>query len=64
MKQTNHDRRDRLAYTAKEAADLLGINRKTVYRLCERGLLKRSSALRTILIPRSSIEEFLNSTSK
>lgn len=53
---------DRLALTTSETARVLGVSEKTVLRLCQRGLLKRSNALRTLLIPRSSIEEFLTRT--
>ncbi len=38
---------------------MLNISTKSVYRLCQRGLLRRSNALRTLLITRSSVEEFL-----
>ena len=50
---------ERLTFTAQETANMLSVSTKTVYRLCSRGLLKRSPALRTLLITRSSILEFL-----
>lgn len=50
---------ERLAYSAREVASMLNISTKSVYRLCQRGLLRRSNALRTLLITRSSVEEFL-----
>lgn len=49
----------RLCYTAKEAAWVLGVSPKTVYRLCARGHLKRSTALRTLLITKTSVQDFL-----
>lgn len=58
------DRQQRLSYTANETAAMLGISRKEVYRLCQRGLLKRSTALRTLLIPKWSIEQFLRDHSQ
>lgn len=50
---------ERLAFTAGEASRMIGVDRKTIYRLCARGILFRSPALRTLLIPRWSLEEFL-----
>ena len=52
----------RLAYTTKEAAEVLGVSYVTVYRLLQRGLLRSSNALRHKLIPRSEIERFLKAT--
>ena len=49
----------RLAYTMRETADILGVNYHTVYRLAKRKLLRPSSALRIKLFPRSEIERFL-----
>jgi hypothetical protein len=48
-----------MAFTAAQAAHALHTSVKTIYRLCERGLLKRCRGLRTLRIPRSSIEDFL-----
>jgi excisionase family DNA binding protein len=53
-----------LCYTAREAAEALNVSTKTVYRLCQRGLLQRSKALRTLRIPRWSVEQFLRDTSE
>ena len=50
---------ERLAYSMKETAKLLGVDYQTVYRLTKRGLLKSSSALRTKLFSRTEIERFL-----
>ncbi len=52
----------RMAYTMRETAAILGVEYQTVYRLCKRGLLRSSTALRTKLFPVSEIERFLNST--
>jgi excisionase family DNA binding protein len=55
---------ERLAFTAAEASQMLGVNRKTLYRLCARGELFRAPALRTVLIPRWSLKEFLRNAGK
>jgi excisionase family DNA binding protein len=52
----------RLAYSVREAADLLGVSEKSIRRLIDRGLLKASRALRHLLIPRKEIERFLERT--
>ena len=57
--QTKHHR---LAYTANETAEMLGLSPKTVYRLIERGLLKSVGALRHKRITRTEIERFLKTT--
>jgi predicted DNA-binding transcriptional regulator AlpA len=54
----------RLAFSAKETAEILGISQNTVYRLLYRGLLKSSLALRSKVIARSEIERFLRDTSR
>jgi predicted site-specific integrase-resolvase len=53
---------ERLAYTMRETAGMLGVDYQTVYRLCKRGLLRSSSALRTKLFARTEIERFLKET--
>jgi excisionase family DNA binding protein len=50
---------EQMAFTAAQAARALNTSVKTIYRLCQRGLLKRCRGLRTLRIPRSSIEDFL-----
>jgi len=62
--ETNKIEGERLAYTMRETAALLGVEYQTVYRLCKRGLLRSSSALRTKLFARVEIERFLRETSK
>jgi excisionase family DNA binding protein len=53
---------ERLAYSLQEAADLLGVNYFSVYRLIHRGQLKACRALRgKFLVPRSEIIRLLNS---
>jgi len=54
----------RLAYTLKETAQVLGVSYMTAFRLCQRGKLRSSSALRTKLISRAEIERFLKDTTK
>jgi len=49
----------RLAFTMKETADLLGVNYHTVYRLAKRRLLRPSGALRIKLFAKTEIERFL-----
>jgi excisionase family DNA binding protein len=51
---------ERLAYSIQEAADLLGINYFSVYRLIQRGKLKVCRALRgKLLVPRSELIKLL-----
>ena len=50
--------KNRLMFTVKETAEILGISEKTVYRLIQKNLLRTSRALRHIKIPRSEIERF------
>ena len=54
----------RLAYKIHEVAKVLGISTKGVRRLISRGLLKRSVAMRHILIPASEIQKFLDRTTE
>jgi excisionase family DNA binding protein len=55
------EREDRLAYSMNEAADLLGIDYLSVYRLVQRGKLKACRALRgKFLITRAELNRFLN----
>jgi excisionase family DNA binding protein len=51
---------ERLAYSVQEAADLLGVNYFSVYRLIQRGKLKVSRVLRgKLLVPRSELLKLL-----
>jgi excisionase family DNA binding protein len=52
----------RLAYSVKEAAEILGVSEKTVRRLIDRRLLRVSRAIRHLLIPRRELERFLEET--
>jgi len=52
----------RLAFSVKEAAEILGVSEKTIRRLVARGLLRSSKALRHLLIPKKEIERFLETT--
>jgi excisionase family DNA binding protein len=55
------EREDRLAYSIPEAADLLGLDYFSVYRLVVRGKLKACRALRgKFLITRTELNRFLN----
>ena len=49
----------RLAFTMREASQVLGVSYITIHRLLKRGLLRSHSALRTKLISRAEIERFL-----
>ena len=51
---------ERLAYSIQEAADLLGVNYLSVYRLIQRGKLKVCRALRgKLLVPRTELLKLL-----
>ena len=53
---------ERLAYSIQEAADMLGVNYFSVYRLIQRGKLKVCRALRgKLLVPRSELLRLLKS---
>ena len=54
--------RERLAYSIQEAADLLGVDYFSVYRLIQRKKLRACRALRgKLLVPRSELLRLLNS---
>lgn len=54
-------REERLAYSIPEAADMLGLDYFSVYRLVQRGKLKACRALRgKFLITRVELNRFLN----
>jgi excisionase family DNA binding protein len=51
---------ERLAYSVQEAADLLGVDYFSVYRLIQRGKLRACRALRgKLLVPRSELTRLL-----
>lgn len=51
---------ERLAYSIQEAADLLGVNYFSVYRLVQRGKLKACRVLRgKFLIPKAELLKLL-----
>jgi hypothetical protein len=52
----------KLLYTTKEAAYILGVDEKSIYRLIKRGLLKTNPAFRIMLILRASLEAFAKMT--
>lgn len=52
----------RLAFSRREAADLLGISEPSLDRLVQRGLLRPSRALRRPLFTAREIERFLADT--
>ncbi len=53
--------KERLAYSIQEAADMLGVDYFSVYRLIQRGKLKACRALRgKFLITRSELLRMLN----
>jgi excisionase family DNA binding protein len=53
---------ERLAYSLREAADLLGVDYFSVYRLIQRGKLRACRALRgKLLIPRTELLRLLKS---
>ncbi len=64
LPDTGPRRVPRLAFNAHEAAEALGLSYATLWRLLQRGLLKRSLAVRKILIPRTELERFLEETSR
>jgi excisionase family DNA binding protein len=56
-------RPERMAFSVKETAALLGISEKTVRRLVERKLLNPSRALRHLLFSRKEVQRFLDESS-
>ena len=52
----------RLSYSMREVADVLGVSYVSVHRLAKRGLLRPSRALRTPLFSRAEVERFLRET--
>ena len=52
----------KLAYSMREAAEVIGVSYITMFRLLKRGLIKSSSACRHKLIPHRELERFLKDT--
>ena len=51
---------ERLAYSVQEAADLMGVDYFSIYRLIQRGKLRACRALRgKLLVPRSELLRLL-----
>ena len=58
--QTTTPPTERLAYSVQEAADMLGINYFTMYRLIQRQKLKTCRVLRgKLLVPRTELLQLL-----
>ena len=55
---------NRLAYSRREVAEILGVSPITVDRLAKRGLLRPSRATRRPLYPKWELERFLRETSE
>ncbi len=59
--QASPAEQERLAYSLHEAADLLGVDYFSVYRLIQRGKLRACRALRgKLLVPRTELLRLLN----
>lgn len=48
-----------LVFTADEAAAILKVNKKTIYRLVDRNLLHATKTLRHLRITKKSLDQFL-----
>jgi len=60
MAQAPVPEQERLAYSVQEAADLLGVDYFSVYRLIQRGKLRACRALRgKLLVPRTELLRLL-----
>jgi excisionase family DNA binding protein len=60
QEQPNSAPPERLAYSIQEAADMLGVNYFSVYRLVQRGKLKVCRVLRgKLLVPRAELLKLL-----
>lgn len=54
----------RLALSMAEAADALGVSESSIWRLCRRGLLKHSKALRHRRIAVAELNRYLSDTAE
>ena len=52
----------KLVFTVPEAAELLGVSEKSIYRLIERGLLRSAGGMRHKRITPAEIERYLKAT--
>ena len=52
--------RERLTYSVREAAELLGLSRNSVYQGCLKGEIPCLKVGSRILIPKAKLEGFLN----
>lgn len=52
----------RLAFSVKEAAEILGLSPKSIRRLIDRRVLRVSRALRHLRIPKSELARYLHDT--
>ena len=55
---------EKLAYTVNEAAALLNISEKTVYRLIQRGVFRTCNLLRKKMIPKEDVVRFYDNHSR
>ncbi len=53
---------ERMAFSLRESARILGISYSSAHRLCQRGLLRSASGLRRKVIAREEITRFLRAT--
>ena len=51
---------EKLAYSAKEVAEMLGLSEWKVRELCYHGELRSLKAGHRLLIPKTAVNEFLN----
>ncbi|MCY4554793.1 MAG: helix-turn-helix domain-containing protein [Chloroflexi bacterium] len=51
---------EKLAYSAKEVAQMLGLSEWKVRELCYRGEIRSLKAGGRLLIPKAAVDEFLN----
>lgn len=58
--QKGENQKPRVGFSIKEVAIMLGRNPATVMRLIQRGKLKCNKSLRTPIISKRHLEEFLN----
>lgn len=52
----------KLAYTLHEAAEALGLSKRTIRRLVRRGLLRPSKAVQRFIFSRKELDRFLEET--